>query len=132
MESRWGVIPLRAVVGFGFVAHGYAKWMRGPEHFAGILHALAVPAPHLAAWVTMALEVIGGLAIMSGVFVRLVSVPLMATLLVAIVTVHLPYGFSSIKLQAVTPEGPQFGPPGYETALLYLCALIALISERHR
>jgi putative oxidoreductase len=106
--------------------------MRGPEHFAGILHALAVPAPHLAAWVTMALEVIGGLAIMSGVFVRLVSVPLMATLLVAIVTVHLPYGFSSIKLQAVTPEGPQFGPPGYETALLYLCALIALISERHR
>jgi hypothetical protein len=28
--------------------------------------------------------------------------------------VHLPYGFSSIKLQAVTAAGAQFGPPGFE------------------
>jgi hypothetical protein len=38
-------------------------------------------------------------------------------------TVHLPYGFSSIKLQTVTQAGAQFGQPGYETALLYLAAL---------
>ena len=38
--------------------------------------------------------------------------------LVAIFTVHLPYGFSSIKLMAVTPAGAQFGPVGYECNLL--------------
>jgi hypothetical protein len=48
-------------------------------------------------------------------------------LLVAVFTVHLPYGFSSIKLQTVTQAGAQFGQPGYETALLYLAALAALV-----
>jgi putative oxidoreductase len=42
-------------------------------------------------------------------------------------TVHWPYGFSSIKLIAVTAAGPQFGPPGYECHLLYLACLAALV-----
>ena len=50
-----------------------------------------------------------------------------AMLIVAVLTVHLPYGFTSIKLIAVTANGPQFGPPGYETDLLYLACLIALV-----
>jgi putative oxidoreductase len=41
--------------------------------------------------------------------------------------VHLQYGFSSIKLLAVTSAGAQFGPPGYETDLLYLACLAALV-----
>jgi hypothetical protein len=48
-------------------------------------------------------------------------------LLVAIFTVHLPYGFSSIKLMAVTSAGAQLGPPGYECDLLYLACLAALV-----
>jgi putative oxidoreductase len=48
-------------------------------------------------------------------------------LLVAIFTVHLPNGFSSIKLLSVTPAGAHFGQPGYETDLLYLCAIAALV-----
>jgi putative oxidoreductase len=28
---------------------------------------------------------------------------------------------------AVTPAGPQFGPPGYEVSLLYLACLAALV-----
>jgi putative oxidoreductase len=50
-----------------------------------------------------------------------------AVLLVATITVHLPYGFNSIKLQAVTAAGAQFGPPGFETDLLYLACLAALV-----
>jgi len=50
-----------------------------------------------------------------------------AVLLVATITVHLPYGFSSIKLLALTAEGAQFGPPGFETDLLYLACLAALV-----
>ena len=50
-----------------------------------------------------------------------------AVLLIAMISVHLPYGFSSIKLQAVTAAGAQFGPPGFETNLLYLACLAALV-----
>jgi putative oxidoreductase len=59
--------------------------------------------------------------------VRVASLPMAAVLLVAMFTVHLPYGFSSIKLQAVTAAGAQFGPPGYEVDLLYLACLAALV-----
>lgn len=46
--------------------------------------------------------------------------------MVAMYYVHLPFGFSSIKLQAVTPEGIKFGPPGYEVILLYFVGLSVL------
>jgi putative oxidoreductase len=42
-------------------------------------------------------------------------------------TVHLPNGFSSIKLLSVDAAGGHFGQPGYETDLLYLAALVALV-----
>ena len=76
---------------------------------------------------TILIEVLGGLALILGAFVTLVILPLTALLLVAIFTVHLPYGFSSIKLIAVTGAGAQFGPPGYECDLLYLACLAALV-----
>ena len=79
------------------------------------------------AWLTIGVELAGGLAVLLGAFVPLVSLPMAAVLLVAIFTVHLPFGFTSIKLLAVTAAGPQFGPPGYETDLLYLACLVALV-----
>ena len=77
--------------------------------------ALGVPAPHLMGWLTILVEILGGLAVLLGALVPLASIPMAAVLLVAMVTVHLPYGFSSIKLLAVTAAGAQFGPPGFET-----------------
>jgi putative oxidoreductase len=70
---------------------------------------------------------LGGFAVFVGAFVPLVSVPLAGVLVTAMLSVHLRYGFSSIKLIAVTPAGPQFGPPGYECDLLYLACLAALV-----
>src|SRR5512146_1279507 len=124
---RWAPIALRLIVGYGFMAHGYAKLARGPDAFAAILQAIGVPAPHLAAWATVLVELVGGFAILVGAFVWLASIPMAAVLLVATFTVHLPYGFSSIKLVAVTAAGAQFGPPGYETDLLYLACLATLV-----
>jgi putative oxidoreductase len=126
-KLAWSALPLRLIVGYGFMEHGYAKLMRGPEHFAGILHALGMPAPDLLAWATVLVELFGGLAVLLGLFIPLASVPMAAVLLVAIVTVHLPNGFSSIKLQSVTAAGAHFGQPGYETDLLYLAGLAALV-----
>lgn len=125
--ARWAPVPLRLIVGYGFAEHGFAKLARGSESFAAILHALGVPAPHLMAWTTIAIEIAGGLAILLGALVPLVSPPMAAVLLVAMFTAHWPYGFSSIKLVAVTPAGAQFGPPGYETDLLYLACIAALV-----
>jgi putative oxidoreductase len=77
--------------------------------------------------VTILTEVFGGLAILLGAFVALVSLPMASVLLVAMFKVHLAYGFSSIKLVAVTAAGPQFGPPGYECNLQYLACLATLV-----
>ena len=125
--ERWALIPVRLIVGFGFLEHGFAKLARGPDAFANILQAMGVPGPHFMAWATILVEILGGLAVILGAFVRLASLPMAAVLLVAMFTVHLPYGFSSIKLQAVTAAGPQFGPPGYEVDLLYLACLATLV-----
>lgn len=124
---RWSAVPLRLIVGYGMLAHGYAKLVNGPEHFAASLHGLGVPAPHAMSWITIVFELVGGVAVLLGAWIPLVSIPLAAILLVAAITVHWPYGFSSIKLRAVTEAGPQFGPPGYETDLLYLAALATLV-----
>src|SRR5689334_13446540 len=100
-SSRWAPLVLRLVVGYGFMEHGVSKLLKGPGSFAGILQALGVPAPHLMAWVTIVTELLGGAAVFSGAFVALVSLPLAVLLIVAIVTVHLPYGFSSIRLMGI-------------------------------
>jgi putative oxidoreductase len=125
--ERWPLIPLRLIVGYGFMEHGFAKLAKGPDAFANILQAMGVPEPHFMAWATVLVEILGGLAVILGAFVTLASLPMAAVLLVAMFTVHLPYGFSSIKIKAVTAAGAQFGPPGYEVDLLYLACLAALV-----
>jgi len=103
---RWGTIPLRLIVGYGFMAHGVAKIVNGPGRFMDILQALGVPAPHLMGWATIVIELAGGLAVLIGAFVPLVSIPLGAVLVVAALTVHLPYGFSSTFLLAGGRSSP--------------------------
>ncbi|HVU31296.1 MAG TPA: DoxX family protein [Sphingomicrobium sp.] len=122
----WYALPLRLIVGFGFLEHGYAKLARGPDHFIAILNAIGVPLPGLLGWATILVEVLGGLMVLAGIFVPLVSVPMITVLLVAIITVHLPNGFSSIKLMSFDSVGAHFGQPGYETDLLYLGGIVAL------
>lgn len=127
LPKDWAILPLRLITGFGFAAHGYAKLSRGPGTFAATLSALGVPQPHLMAWVTTLVELIGGLSIMAGAFIIPFSIPLGIIMLVAMFSVHLQYGFSSIKLQGITVSGAEFGPPGYEMNLLYIGALLTLV-----
>ena len=125
--GRWAPVPVRMVVGYAFVFHGYAKLVRGPEHFVVILHALGVPMPELMGWITIIVELVGGLAILMGAFARWVSIPLSAILLVSIFWVLLPNGFTSIKLAAITSAGIELDKPGYEIDLLYLACLTMMV-----
>lgn len=118
---------LRLIIGFGFLAHGWAKLMRGPEAFSHLLTQLHVPAPELMAWISTLTEVFGGLMIMAGLLTSIVALPLIATMLVAMFSIHIHYGFSAVKTIGLTPQGPVFGPPGYEINLVYIAGLVALI-----
>ena len=125
--GQWAPLPLRLVIGYGFLVHGWAKLSRGPEGFARLLEQIGAPLPEATAWVSTFVEILGGLAILAGVFVAVVSIPLIVMMLVAMFTVHLRYGFSAINTIGLTADGPQFGPPGIEVNLLYIACLLALI-----
>lgn len=126
MTTRWGLAPLRITIAIGFVMHGESKLARGPDHFAYILEALGVPMPHVAAWLTILVEIIGGLSLLLGAYVRPAAIVLAGVLATAIVEVHWQYGFLTVRLIDVTASGVRFGPVGYEISLVYLAALAAL------
>jgi putative oxidoreductase len=125
-KREWPLLALRLVVGYGFLAHGLAKATRGPAGFARLLHVIGVPFPVATAWAVMLLEIFGGIALLVGLFIAAASVPLIASMIVAMFTIHFRNGFSAINTIGLTPSGPIFGPPGFEINLLYVAALLVL------
>ena len=109
----------------------YGPWMGQVESWtSGVRRALKqayVPLPLANAWLVTLLEIFGGLALLMGAFVTIVSVPLILSMLGAMFAVNIKYGFSAVNTIGLTPDGPQFGPPGYEINLLYIAGLVALI-----
>jgi len=120
------LLPLRLIIGFGFFAHGLAKWNRGPEKFGALLVHIGIPFPFVMGWVGTTVELLGGAALLVGLAVSIACVPLIFSMLVAMFSIHIRYGFSSINTVGLTSAGPQFGPPGYEINLLYIAGLLAL------
>ena len=93
-SARWAPIPLRLIVGYGFMEHGFAKLARGPDSFSAILYAIGVPAPDSMAWATILVEIFGGLAILLGAVVVLASIPMAAISIGRDV-----YGASALRIQ---------------------------------
>ncbi len=126
--NDWASLPLRLILGIGFVYHGYPKLFSDQAHdgFVGMLQSIGVPAPGLAAWAVGAVEFFGGLALIAGAFVLIVSLLGIANMLTALFTVHLPNGFNFINITGMTESGPTFGMPGYEVNLLYIAGFLAL------
>ena len=63
---------------------------------------------------------------MAGAFVVPLALPLSVIMLTAMLKIHFQYGFSSIRLKAVTASGAEFGPIGYELNVLYIVGLITI------
>jgi len=128
VSSKWAPLPLRLIIGFGFVYHGFPKLFSagGHEMFLGMLQNIGVPAAGLMAWAVGAVELLGGIALIVGAFGSIASALLIINMLVAMFTVHLPNGFSFIHITGMSEAGPVFGMPGYEVSLLYIAGLLAL------
>src|SRR5690348_18481451 len=88
--ARWTALPLRLMVGGGFMAHGFLKLGRGVGVFAQALAGLDIPAPDFMAWCTVIIEVVAGAAGVFRAFVPVKSVPLVVVRPVAIVQLVCP------------------------------------------
>jgi putative oxidoreductase len=125
---QWAPLFLRLVMGVGFMAHGWAKLSKGtPAGFEKLLTQLHMPFAQVTSWVVPLVEILGGLALSLGIGVSVIAIPLICTMLVAMFTINIHYGFSSVKTIGLTTQGPLFGPPGYEINLLYIAGLISLM-----
>ena len=129
LPKRWAPLPLRIMLGVGFVYHGWPKLFssQGHQGFVGMLGALGVPAPEMTAWLVGLAEIVGGVALIAGAFVAVASAILIADMLVAMLTVHARHGFNFINITGMDKQGPVFGMPGAEVNLLYIAGLLALV-----
>jgi putative oxidoreductase len=111
--AKWGMLPLRVVVGLVFLMHGGQKlFVFGLAGTADIMGKLGLPLPALSAAVVIAVELLGGLAILLGVFARLAGALLAFEMVVAILVARVAGGF--------------FAPYGYEFELTLLGACLTL------
>src|SRR2546428_13659780 len=70
--ANWGLVPLRLVVGLVFIVHGGQKlFVFGLGGAAGFMAKVGIPWPFLAAVVVIAVEILGGLALLPGLGPRL-------------------------------------------------------------
>lgn len=90
---NWGLLALRISVGVVFVYHGWMK-LSGMEGTIGMMQGIGLPLPAFCAWFVALLEFGGGIAIILGLFNRVVTALLAITMVVALLTVHtkMPYG----------------------------------------
>ncbi len=81
-------------------------WMAGTKKLADMDSTIAwfgnpdwglgLPYPEILAWAAALTETIGAVLLVIGLAVRWISIPLMVTMIVAIVTVHWPNGWAAI------------------------------------
>jgi putative oxidoreductase len=114
--EKWGPFApffLRIVTGAIFLVHGWQKVENGIPGVAGFLSGLGFPAPEVFAVLLIVAEVGGGILLILGAWTHWVAKILAFVALVALVTVHLPNGFT--------------GQGGYEFILLIFAASVSLM-----
>ena len=106
---------MRLVLAYGFYEPAMMKW-RDISAVSEWFHAIGIPFSTLNAYMAATTELTGVFLLAFGFLTRLISLPLMVVMIVAIVTVHLPNGFSA-------------GENGFEIPLYYMIMLFALLAH---
>lgn len=107
------LILIRVVLAYGFWFPGMKKF----ENFESIVSwfsSLGIPFPTINAFLATATELVGAILLLLGLFTRLISIPLIIVMIVAIITVHLVNGFDASN-------------NGYEIPLYYIIMLLTLV-----
>lgn len=117
-STGWAMVPLRIVLGVIFVHAGYGKLRRGVGGFSSWLGDVGIPLPRIAGPLVAALEIVGGLALVVGLFTSWVAIPLAASMLVAT-------WVNAVKLRL--PFAGNENAQGYELDILMVAALVALM-----
>ena len=103
----------RLILAYGFYNPAMKKW----SDIGAITQwfdSMGLPLPGLNAYLAASAEALGVVLLTLGLGTRIISIPLMVTMLVAIFTVHIGNGFSA-------------GNNGFEIPLYYLIMLVALL-----
>jgi putative oxidoreductase len=93
-----GLLVLHAVVGIAFAAHGAQKLFglfggHGIDGTAGFFEQIGLRPGRLHAWASGIAEFGGGILLALGLFVPFAAAALIAVMVAAVLTVHLPNGF---------------------------------------
>ncbi len=111
--EEWAPLALRLAAGVVFVAHGWQKW-EGLTQFGGYLDSLGVPLPGVFAIIVMLVELVGGAALVVGLFTHWAAKLLAVDMLAAFFLVHVGNG---IFVQN----------NGYELVLVLFAASVAIL-----
>jgi len=104
----------RVAVAYGFYMPAMEKWS-DISAVADWFGSMGFPFPTLNAYMAATTELLGVILLTLGLFTRLISLPLMVIMVVAIATVHLSHGFSA-------------GDNGFEIPLYYMLFLALFAS----
>lgn len=104
----------RLTLAYGFYGPAMQKWA-DMSSVAGWFGELGIPFPMLNAYMAATTELLGVVLLSLGLFTRLISLPLMVVMIVAITTVHITHGFSA-------------GDNGFEIPLYYMLFLAIFAS----
>ena len=112
--AAYGALVLRVALGLAALAHGLLKvFVFTPAGTVGFFESLGYPA--VLAWAVMAIEILGGIALILGFYARIVALVQIPVLLGAAL-VHLPNGWLFANANG-----------GWEYPVFWAAALAALV-----
>ncbi len=109
----WPPLFFRLILAYGFFKPAMLKW-NDIDAIAKWFGSMHYPFPTLNAYLAASTETAGFILLTLGLFTRLISLPLMFVMLVAIFTVHFANGFEA-------------GNNGFEIPFYYLLMLFSLL-----